>query len=678
MATSALALPPELADAVAVADCETVLQAIKSPSADDERLAVGWCLRKHDPARSESVLAGVTAPALADYARWVRAESAHAAGKHESTLSILDGLSLQGTPGLRLRMLRARALLAVGRSLEARPDLRDLTGTEMADEARFLLSRGAEDRGDLGPAIATYRVVWASSTRGAWSQLAQEALARLGASVPNLQTEDGRLLVGVRIESLEKARMYSEALELILSLRTARGHTDASWALGRSQFRARRYPDAVATWSKILGAPEESAGSSGSLFDYALATSRTGDYATAAIIYRRVIEQHPGHAKGDEASYKLGYLAYDSGDCANAVALFDDHLQRYPKSRMLESTLWFQGRCRWLMDDRDGAVTTWSRLVREAPRSSLVPAVHYWTARAKGLAGDTAGERAGLSDLLESHPESGHAFFAATRLGTRFPSRAIVQRPAWPAELAARADVRRAEALLAGGFRSWARLELQSVIAPARSAGRDGALAAAHALHLAGDYKAGKKLARPFCTSATRGGDPVAQQACYPRPEATIVSRAARAYGLPELLPYGIMISESAMTPDVTSFAGARGLMQVMPAEGERLHEAAMGHGEFDPDDLYLAPYNALIGTTELGLKRRSLDGMLTPEVLPAVIASYNAGETAVRRWLGELGEGPVEFDVFAEAIGYTETRRYVRGVLGHYMTYRWVYGDPE
>ncbi len=34
------------------------------------------------------------------------------------------------------------------------------------------------------------------------------------------------------------------------------------------------------------------------------------------------------------------------------------------------------------------------------------------------------------------------------------------------------------------------------------------------------------------------------------------------------------------------------------------------------------------------------------------------------------------DFDEFSEDIGYTETRRYVKRVLGFVMAYRWVYGD--
>jgi soluble lytic murein transglycosylase-like protein len=94
-------------------------------------------------------------------------------------------------------------------------------------------------------------------------------------------------------------------------------------------------------------------------------------------------------------------------------------------------------------------------------------------------------------------------------------------------------------------------------------------------------------------------------------------------------------------------------------------------------DDLYVAPYNAALGTAELGEKLKLLDGLLARDSMPAVIASYNGGEEAVRRWR-TAWDAPPDPDLFSEAIGYTETRRYVRSVLGHVMAYRWVYGDAE
>jgi soluble lytic murein transglycosylase len=135
------------------------------------------------------------------------------------------------------------------------------------------------------------------------------------------------------------------------------------------------------------------------------------------------------------------------------------------------------------------------------------------------------------------------------------------------------------------------------------------------------------------------------------------------------------MTAESALQPEVTSLAGARGLMQLMPVEAETIHRELFGVRPYDADNLYAAPYNAAMGTAELGLKTRSLGDVLAVTSIPAVVASYNGGEEAVRRWLEGGGDKP-DFDEFAEDVGYTETRQYIRRVLGFVMAYRWVYGD--
>ena len=53
---------------------------------------------------------------------------------------------------------------------------------------------------------------------------------------------------------------------------------------------------------------------------------------------------------------------------------------------------------------------------------------------------------------------------------------------------------------------------------------------------------------------------------------------------------------------------------------------------------------------------------------LPEAIASYNAGENAVRKWKGLRKD--LDYDVFVEEIPYTETRKYVKKVLAR----MWIY----
>ena len=72
---------------------------------------------------------------------------------------------------------------------------------------------------------------------------------------------------------------------------------------------------------------------------------------------------------------------------------------------------------------------------------------------------------------------------------------------------------------------------------------------------------------------------------------------------------------------------------------------------------------------------------------MPLVIAGYNGGADAVGRWIGSYQDGmssdlldwekrPIA-DAWSEFIGYSETRKYVRRVLGYLQTYRLAYGDP-
>ena len=117
---------------------------------------------------------------------------------------------------------------------------------------------------------------------------------------------------------------------------------------------------------------------------------------------------------------------------------------------------------------------------------------------------------------------------------------------------------------------------------------------------------------------------------------------AARAHGLDPLLLHAIAHVESRHNPQAVSPAGARGLMQVMPATAQRF-------GVADPSSLHDAGTNlrasaALLRTLQ---KRYGAD-------LRLVLAAYNAGEGAVARHGNDVPP-------------YPETQAYVRDVSAIY-----------
>jgi soluble lytic murein transglycosylase len=127
--------------------------------------------------------------------------------------------------------------------------------------------------------------------------------------------------------------------------------------------------------------------------------------------------------------------------------------------------------------------------------------------------------------------------------------------------------------------------------------------------------------------------------------------------GVDPYLLMGIARRESAYNPLALSPAGARGLMQLMPATAAQLGRR-LGIGDPGPYDVLDPALNIRLGSTYI---RQMLDRYSGNRL--AATAAYNAGPGRVDRW---LGESPEEFDLFVEAIPFRETRDYVQAVLSY------------
>ena len=132
---------------------------------------------------------------------------------------------------------------------------------------------------------------------------------------------------------------------------------------------------------------------------------------------------------------------------------------------------------------------------------------------------------------------------------------------------------------------------------------------------------------------------------------------------LPLSLLFAISRQESAFAADVTSPAGARGLMQLMPATAK---EVAQRHNirYKSRQQLFEPEKNINLGS------RYFKDMMLrfdNNRILS--IASYNAGPHRVTSWRKRtLGKLP--YDVWIETIPFRETRQYVQNVLAYTLIF--------
>ena len=133
-------------------------------------------------------------------------------------------------------------------------------------------------------------------------------------------------------------------------------------------------------------------------------------------------------------------------------------------------------------------------------------------------------------------------------------------------------------------------------------------------------------------------------------------------------LLFAITRQESAFDRDAVSRAGARGLMQLMPATASEI--ANKLQLPFSVERLTAdGTYNVLLGRAYLETLLDDFGGSYA-----LAIASYNAGPGRVRQWLRDYGDprgGKIDMVDWIESIPIGETRNYVQRVLENLQIYR-------
>ena len=132
-------------------------------------------------------------------------------------------------------------------------------------------------------------------------------------------------------------------------------------------------------------------------------------------------------------------------------------------------------------------------------------------------------------------------------------------------------------------------------------------------------------------------------------------------YNSGEIDPYlalAVIRRESRFDPYAISGVGATGLMQLMESTAAQMN----GTRTISQESLFDPGYNVKLGFKYLRwLKRRLPNDEM-------VIAAYNAGPSAAKRWHKQAG---TDIETYIETIGYDQSRNYTRWVMGDYLWYK-------
>ena len=314
----------------------------------------------------------------------------------------------------------------------------------------------------------------------------------------------------------------------------------------------------------------------------------------------------------------------------------------------------------WGLGQYETALPFFEKAARdEAAPAVLRAAAAFWTARAAVRSRRPQGYVPWMLQAAQE-PRTFYGLVARRALG-------LPPGFAWESDVAGEAE----SAVLAETAGGWRALALIQVGQKAR--------AEAELRRLWSVAKGNPALARGMLAAATGAG--ITELATMLASQAQAADGRPRDYArfpVPRLEPqggwradpaliYGLARQESNFDPDAVSPAGARGLMQVMPATAAYVTgDAALRDG--GNRRLHDPGYSLELGQRYL----LQLSGQENVQGdLIRLLAAYNAGPGNLSRWMPANGHREDPF-LFIESIPFNETRAYVQRVLA----YSWIYAS--
>ncbi len=660
------------------------------------------------------------APKLATYHAYHAARCRLRGGDAAGALAWADKVTAGTVPEAETTLIRIDAFRALARWDEAKATIdaflaRFPNGPRRAEamfkrgEAIEKLAAGKRDdaNASLLDVTAIYRRVWSEAPLEAWADRAAERLEALAATLPK---DEARLLRthsagewvtrgmsyfdhnrNVESEQAFIAALAAPGLDKNLECRARFHRAQSVWKQRQRARAAPLFDDADGACFRADNRDLHAK----ALYQGARCYASQNARADALARYARIEAEHPDHSYADDARLREAELASDAGDEATAATILAEVPKRYPKGDLLNESLWRLAFASWRAGNDEGALHWLDENLRLVPHEEIWYAegrALYWKARVLERQGKAEDARHFYERAAREYPLSVYALLALTRLqgvdGSAAASLVASLRegihdvPDWTftarplfgndgflravelARMGQGGDARRELARLGlatsaekhGGVRG-APEEEDLLWITAILLDRGGSWAASHSIPRYGVM--GYRLEYPRALGAAKW------KIAYPRAFPALVAKNAKANGLPEGLQLAIMREESAFSPRIESFANAIGLTQMLVKTAKRFSNGAPVTREvlLDPAK------NVELGSRFLGFLWKRFNA--TP---PLTIAGYNAGESAVEKWLGE--RGGLATDEFMETIPYDETRNYTKRVLASFFAYSWLYGD--
>ena len=430
-----------------------------------------------------------------------------------------------------------------------------------------------------------------------------------------------------------------------------------------------------------------------------------GQYTRASSDSLAFAERYPDHPRAAEFIYFAAQIAERANQLVEAARLWDLLVTRYPQNELAYRSQFLVGIARFRLGEMSAAVDAFSRALELSMDSEGQAAAYLWVGKTRAALGDPAAAEQAWRAAEVADPTGYYGLRAEEilRSGTPFQATGIftfpdeAQRQTYRREtetwmqqaftigegvsldvlnpvLASDPRLARGEEFWALGEYGRAKDELDALRIDVQNDAvatyqlmlrfidmglyQPGIRCAAQILSLAGLDQAPASSVPAFL-SMTRFGPYFGE----------VILPAAESEQFDPLFILSVARQESLFESFATSYAAARGLMQIITSTGETIAASEGWPPGFTPDDLYRPIVSVRLGVRYLADQRFLFNGDLF-----ATLAAYNAGPGNVMAWDALSAGDP---DLFLEVIRLDQPRDYIRSIYWAYRQYQDLYVTP-
>ena len=554
-------------------------------------------------------------------------------------------------------------------------------------KASYEAGKTYEKLGEWKKAHDTYQQLINANNADTIAQRSLDALQKLVAGHPELKITRNQRMTHAMVR-FNRGQLKSAISEF---RKAAAGHKDkiterATYYIGRAYHRQRKYDSALASYGKIVSLYPASGYLTRALYQSTLCYRRKGQPQLAEKHLIAFIEKYSWSALADDATYDLGWVQENEKLYDKAIASYRRLTTQYTHSNWLPRAYWRIGWIQFRNERYADCIATFTTLHKGFPHDSWAKAARFWIAKAYERQNRLKDAEAVYSQIVKANHwyYSGAAKDRLKRLQPKLAAsveqetlavprvRVTVDSPAW--KNIGSKKTPRVQQLMRFKLFDDALTELEGLVKRDNSNLRDNyynlilCLEKLKRFQQAHGYADRLSNFRPLRDK--NNAIPIElYRLLYPLYYVDLLQKHTTTYEIDPLFVAAMIREESRYNADIVSYAGAIGLMQIMPANGPEFSRR-LKIPRFNTKMLYDPDINIQMGSWYM---KSLMDQFDNNHAL--VAGAYNGGPGRMRRWIA--AKQIPDLDEFIEDIGIDQTRRHIKKVIDSYIIYQQLYPNP-